>query len=98
MNIDEFFALHAPVFPVFVTTKDITVDTYRWVPCCDPYSSKKTGVKIPAGTRLVRNAYSNFGDGYSMSFEKPVRGDTHRWFRVNYADMKPAAVVQLVEV
>lgn len=95
MNIHEFFRAHEDrsVRPVMKLKQDLTVDTYVWIVGNTPYQMKKR-ITIPAGTRIIRAEYSNFGDGYSMTWEKAPRSmGRHyrsRWFRVAYSDMEVA--------
>lgn len=79
------------MYPVFVTNKAMKVDTFVWY-CGESPHSRKKRYTIPAGTELVINGYSNFGDGYSMQpvkWRKLFRGEgaTSRWFKCLYKDM-----------
>lgn len=93
MDISEFFKeKHVTTRPIFITTEDVTVDTYVWYFGNSPYMHKEV-FTIPKGTELIVSEYSNFGDGYSMkpiSPRKVFKGKhlTHRWFRCDYSKME----------
>ena len=93
MNIREFQAhKNKRVYPVFVTTRDLTCKTYVWRMCESPYADEKI-VTIPKGTEIVINSYSAFDDGHAMMPVSPRKvfkgkGTTLRWFKCRYKDMK----------
>lgn len=93
MDINSFFdVVDCKTIPVFITTEDMTVDTYVWFFGNSPRTELKQ-FTIPKGTELIVCDYSNFGDGYSMKPLHPRRvfnglNLSHRWFRCPYASME----------
>jgi hypothetical protein len=94
MDIQEFFAFKdTHVVPVFVLRKDLNTEAHLWLFGSSPYTDARP-VHVPAGTELLINPYSNFGDGYSMkpvNYKKVFKGlskQMWRWIRVNYKDME----------
>lgn len=85
MKIEQFYELHNRR-PTFVLTKTIKVTSYLWYMGSHPHQSPKK-VTLKKGMVLVRNGYSNFGDGHSMS---KLKGPPSRWFRVAYSAMEHA--------
>jgi hypothetical protein len=69
MTRDEFF-MRKSVYPVFITTQELLVNTYVWRSCYNPYLEEKV-YRIPKGTEITSRALSAFGYGYSMQLVKP---------------------------
>jgi hypothetical protein len=89
MNVHDFFKIHEPPIQVFRTIADLNVNSFEWIGGKDPHSEPMMQL-IPAGTLVVRNCFSNFGNGHSMSLYVKRKGWSHRWFRVPYSKMEYA--------
>jgi len=93
MDISSFFnEVNRRTIPVFITTEDLTVDTYIWFFGNSPHTELQQ-FTIPKGTKLIVCDYSNFGDGYSMKPLNPrkvFKGKnlSRRWFRCPYTSME----------
>lgn len=82
-----------PMYPVFVTNKDLHVMTYVWVPGSSPHQEPLT-ISIPEGTEISMG-WSRLEGGYAMSINTPrkvpdLRGTKNqqwRWFPCMFGDM-----------
>lgn len=92
MKIGQFFSA-VDVYPVFVTARDIKVDSYVWIEGSTPRADPQIAI-IRKGT-LMTKSWSAFDDGYAMqpvSWRKAfsgqkIRQPSKRWFAVLYKDM-----------
>lgn len=89
VTVQDFFKQKETGLAIYALTRDIVVSSYVWVSGETAYSRKKD-ISLPKGTKLVRNTYSNFGDGHSMQLFVGNENSTKigRWFRVSYKDLE----------